>query len=282
MAQALPVAYLNGSFVAIESARISPMDRGFLFGDAVYEVIPVHDSQPMLLAPHLRRLARSLDELEIRNPHSEAEWGTIVAQLIERNGGGNLAVYLQATRGTDRGRDHVFPEDIEPTVFGMVTEYTETAPDQPAVKAITLPDIRWGRCDIKSTSLLANVLVRQQAKCAGAIDAILLRDGFVTEGGASSVIIVESGVLVRRPNGLDVLPGTTNELALELAREAGLDIREEAISEQRLRQADEIWLTSAMKDISPVVMLDGQPVGNGEPGPVWRRLSALFRSRKAG
>ncbi len=282
MAQALPVAYLNGSFVPIESAQISPLDRGFLFGDAVYEVIPVYGSKPMLLDAHLRRIGKSLAALQIANPHTDDEWENIVTGLIDKNGGGDIAVYLQTSRGADSGRDHVFPAAIKPTVFGMVTVIQDPGQLPTAIKAITMPDNRWGRCDIKSTSMIANVLIRQQAKTAGASDAILLRDGFVTEGGTSSVMIVEQGVLIRRPNGPDILPGTTSELVLQLAGEVGIPCREEAISEQRLRRADEVWLTSATKNIAPVTMIDGQPVGDGSPGPVWQQLAGLFAARKPG
>jgi len=278
MADALAIAYLNSAFVPIESARISPMDRGFLFGDAVYEVIPVFGGKAFLLEAHLGRLINSLAALQIKNPHTEDEWKSIVAGLIEKNGGGKLAVYLQISRGADSGRDHVFPDNVQPTVFGMVTPVAAGGPENAAIEAITLPDNRWGRCDIKSTSLVANVLIRQAARTAGAPDAILLRDGVVTEAGASSVIIVERGALISHPNGVEILPGTTATLVLDLARNAGLDTRMEAIPEQRLRQADEIWLTSSMKCISPVTLLDGKPVGDGKPGPVWHRLVQLFLS----
>jgi len=275
--EALPVAYLNGVFMPVESARISPLDRGFLFGDAIYEVIPVYGNTPVLMNPHLNRLENGLRALEIRNPHSHEDWCAIVTRLIEDNGGGTLAIYLQVSRGADTGRDHVFPDGVEPTVFGMATTLPEFDPEQAAIKAITLEDNRWGRCDIKSTSLLANVLLRQAARTAGAADPVLLRNGYVTEGGSSSVIIVEQGVLIRRPNGPDILPGTTTDLVLQLAAGAGVAHREEAISEQRLRQADEIWMTGAGRGISAVTELDGQPVGDGTPGPVFRRVAQLYR-----
>ena len=276
MADALSIVYLNGSFKDIREAHISPLDRGFLFGDAVYEVIPVHDGKPLLLKEHLARLERSLSEIRMVNPHTPEEWASIVKSLIEQNGGGKLGIYIQVSRGADAGRDHAVPDGIDPTIFGMASRIAATGSQDSGVAAITLPDSRWARCDIKSTALLANVLARQQAAEAGADDAILIRDGYVTEASVSSVIIVEGGVLITRNNGPELLPGTTRQLVLELATEAGLSYREEAISEQRLRAADELWLMSAGRGVVPVTRLDGSPVGDGKPGPVWNRVKGLF------
>lgn len=276
MSDALSIVYLNGSFQNIREAHISPLDRGFLFGDAVYEVIPVHGSKPLLLKEHLARLERSLNEIRMVNPHTPEEWSSIVKSLIEQNSGGNLGIYIQISRGADTGRDHAVPDGIDPTVFGMASRIAGTDSWDSGVTAITLPDLRWARCDIKSTALLANVLARQQAVEAGADDAILIRDGYVTEASVSSVIIVEGGVLVTRNNGPELLPGTTRQLVLTLATEAGLSCREEAISEERLRTADELWLMSAGRGVVPVTHLDGSPVGDGKPGPVWNRVKGLI------
>lgn len=276
MADALSIVYLNGSFQNIREAHISPLDRGFLFGDAVYEVIPVHGSKPLLLKEHLARLERSLSEIRMVNPHTPEEWSSIVKSLIEQNSGGNLGIYIQISRGADTGRDHAVPDGIDPTVFGMASRIADTDSWDSGVTAITLPDLRWARCDIKSTALLANVLARQQAVEAGADDAILIRDGYVTEASVSSVIIVEGGVLVTRNNGPELLAGTTRQLVLTLATEAGLSCREEAISEERLRTADELWLMSAGRGVVPVTHLDGSPVGDGKPGPVWNRVKSLI------
>ncbi len=276
MADALSIVYLNGSFQNIREAHISPLDRGFLFGDAVYEVIPVHGGKPLLLKEHLARLERSLSEIRMVNPHTPEEWSSIVKSLIEQNSGGNLGIYIQISRGADTGRDHAVPDGIDPTVFGMASRIADTDSWDSGVTAITLPDLRWARCDIKSTALLANVLARQQAVEAGADDAILIRDGYVTEASVSSVIIVEGGVLVTRNNGPELLPGTTRQLVLTLATEAGLSCREEAISEERLRTADELWLMSAGRGVVPVTHLDGSPVGDGKPGPVWNRVKGLI------
>ncbi|MEE9136340.1 MAG: aminotransferase class IV [Gammaproteobacteria bacterium] len=276
MSDALSIVYLNGSFQNIREAHISPLDRGFLFGDAVYEVIPVHGGKPLLLKEHLARLERSLSEIRMVNPHTPEEWSSIVKSLIEQNSGGNLGIYIQISRGADTGRDHAVPDGIDPTVFGMASRIADTDSWDSGVTAITLPDLRWARCDIKSTALLANVLARQQAVEAGADDAILIRDGYVTEASVSSVIIVEGGVLVTRNNGPELLPGTTRQLVLTLATEAGLSCREEAISEERLRTADELWLMSAGRGVVPVTHLDGSPVGDGKPGPVWNRVKGLI------
>jgi D-alanine transaminase len=283
MAAPLPTAWFNGNFMPLADVRISPLDRAFLYGDAVYEVIPVFSGQSFLLDPHLDRLERSLRELRIRNPYSRPDWVALIAGLVEHNGGGHLAVYLQVTRGADVGRDHAFPgKHVPPTVFGMASPISEPHPDRHGIRAITRPDQRWGRCDIKSTALLANILARQDASAAGAGEAILLRDGQLSEGSASSVIIVENGVLLRRPAGPDVLPGTTTDAVFALARQCGFDCRDEAITEKRLRAADEIWVAAATRGIAPVVELDGRPVGDGAPGPVWRQVAAAFDASKPG
>jgi D-alanine transaminase len=276
MSATLATAYLNGEFLPIEQAAISPLDRGFLFGDAVYEVIPVRSAEPSLLDAHLQRLERNLNALRISNPHSQTEWRILIEELASRNGGGNLAIYIQISRGADSGRDHIFPDQVSPTVFAMAN----TLGDMDyagGVKAITLPDNRWGRCDIKATALLANVLARQEAYEAGAIDAILIWDGAVTEGAVSSVIVVENGELVRRPQGTEVLPGTTTDHVFEVGRSLGLVCRDEIIPESRLFAADEIWLTGATKGVAPVVRLNDQSVGTGSPGPVWKKLIAHFK-----
>jgi D-alanine transaminase len=275
VAATLPTAYLNGDYQPIEQIRISPLDRGFLFGDAVYEVVPVHDGRPLLIDAHIGRLGRSLDALRMDNPHDSSGWRELIAELTTRNGGGDLAVYIQVTRGADTGRDHTFPRGVTPTVFAMATALARVD-HADGVSAITLPDNRWGRCDIKATALLANVLARQAAQDEGAVDAILLWDGEVTEGAVSSVLIVENGAVVRRPHGNEVLPGTTTDFVVEVARSGGVVCHEEPITEQRLRNADEIWLTGATKGVAPVVRLDGEPVGGGKPGPVWRTMTQRF------
>ncbi|MBT5890909.1 MAG: D-amino acid aminotransferase [Chromatiales bacterium] len=280
MADALPIVYVNGIYQPKAEARISPFDRGFLFADAVYEVIPVFRSKAVLLDNHLIRLDNSLQELRIRNPHSKAEWISIIDTLILKNGGGDIGIYLQVSRGAEEGRDHFYPPNITPTVFAMATPIVASPKDTSGISVITLEDNRWLRCDIKSTSLLANIMVRQQARDAGADDAILIKDGVLTEAGSASVLTVESDTVITRPNSNQLLPGTTRAMVLELAAKAGIKCQDEIISEERLLAADEICLLSATKGIVPVIQIDGKAVGGGTPGPVWAKLYALYEDAK--
>lgn len=280
MAGVLSIAYLNGVFLPVAEARISPLDRGFLFADAVYEVIAVYGGHPLLVEEHLQRLERSLAELHIANPHDRQGWHTIIGEIIARNGACDMGVYLQVTRGADHGRDHTFPAGIAPTVFAMASPLAAFDFDTAGINAITATDNRWGRCDIKSTALLANVLLRETARAAGAGECIMLREGFVTEGSSSSVLIVEGESLITRPNGPEILPGTTICLIRDVALTAGFGYREEMISEARLRKAGEIWITSAMRGVVPVTRLDGQGIGTGLPGPVWRVVAEGYEQRK--
>jgi D-alanine transaminase len=280
MARGLPIAWLNGEFLPLAEARISPLDRGFLFADAVYEVIAVYDGRPLLLDAHLARLGRSLRELAIAAPLDADGWRATIAGLVARNGGGDMGVYLQVSRGADAGRDHAFPQGVRPTVFAMASPLAPVNLATAGVRVITGPDPRWARCDIKSTALLANVLLRQAAAAAGAGEYLMLRDGVVTEGSGSSVVIVESGVLVARPDGPEILPGTTIRLVREVAAACGFGYRDETISEPRLRAADEVWLTAALRGVAPVTHIDGRPVGNGTPGPVWRAVAEAYERRK--
>jgi len=281
MADALPVVYVDGNYVAAADARISPFDRGFLFADAVYEVVPVFGSNPLLLTNHLVRLDNSLQELSIPNPHDETGWSGIIRKLIDENGGGDLAIYIQVSRGAEVGRDHFFPENISPTVFAMATAITPSPKDTGGIAAITLEDTRWARCDIKATSLLANILLRQEARNQGVDDTILIKDDELIEAASASVITVEGDALIARPNGSELLPGTTRGLVLDLATNDGFELRNEPISVARLRAADEIWLLSATKGVVPVIELDGQPVGTGKPGRVWQRVHELYEANKA-
>jgi D-alanine transaminase len=280
MADALPIVYLNGSYVPKKDAKISPFDRGFLFADAVYEVIPAFSNKILLLENHLMRLISSLEQLRIPNPHNNAEWTQIINTLIRKNGGGDIAIYIQVSRGAEDGRDHFYPKDIEPNIFAMATAIVSSPKDILGISVITLEDNRWSRCDIKSTSLLANIMVRQQAKDSGADDAILIRNGVLTEAGSASVITVENGVLISRPNGNELLPGTTRAMAIELAKNDGIECKDEVIPEARLNSADEIWLLSATKGIVPVIRLNGFAVGNGKPGKTWRRVHELYEVKK--
>ena len=277
----MSIIYLNGKFVPDDAACISVLDRGFIFGDGVYEVIPAYHGCLFRLSEHLQRLQNSLDAIRITNPHSAQEWQTILNTLIDKNHGGDLSVYLQVTRGIAK-RDHALPKDITPTVFAMANPLAP--PDkttlQNGVRAITGDDYRWVNCHIKAISLLPNVLLRQQAIDAGASETILLRNGEATEGAASNLFIVENNTLVTPPKGPFLLPGITRDLILELASQSHISWEESTISEQRLRNADEIWLTSSTKEILPVTYLDNQKVGSGTPGPMWNRMVDLFQAFK--
>jgi D-alanine transaminase len=287
MAAALPVAWLDGAFRALADARVSPLDRGFLFGDAVYEVLPVYGGRPFLAGPHLARLARSLAEMEIPNPRDAAGWLALIEELVRRNGGGDMSVYLQVSRGAEDGRNHAAPVGLAPTVFLMAMPAPAANPAlaTEGVAAITLEDPRWKRCDIKSTALLANVFAKNAALAAGAREAILVADGWLREGASSSVLVVADGCLYAPPDGPEILPGTTRELALALAREAGIGAVVAPVAAARLAAATEILVLNASGGVQPVTRLDGRPVGDGRPGPVFRRLAAAFddyRRRVAG
>ena len=277
-----PCVFLNGEFVRADAAQVPVLDRGFLFGDGVYELMPVYGGHPFRLDEHLARLGRSLGEVLIPNPHAPARWTEILSGLIERAGGGDLLVYWQVTRGV-APRDHAFPRGIEPTVFGMTSALPGAVPEQleRGVRAVIRQDIRWQRCDIKAISLLGNVLLRQQAIDAGAIEALLVRDGYVTEGAASNVFAVIEDIIVTPPKSASLLPGVTRDLILQLATADGLAYEEAQISERALRDASEIWITSSSKEVLPVTRLDDRPVGNGEPGELWRRVYRLFQDYKA-
>lgn len=277
------IVYLNGGFLPAAEARISVLDRGFLFGDGVYEVIPVYGGRLFRVEPHLARLDQSLEGIRMANPLDHRQWSAVLRELVERNGGGNRSIYLQVTRGA-APRDHAFPAAATPTVFAMTTELasSESPPQlQSGIEAITVEDIRWAHCNIKAITLLPNVLLRQQALDAGAAEAILLRDGQATEGAASNLFIVRGGVIVTPPKSNLLLPGVTRDLVVELCRGEGMPCEETPIFESDLREAEELWLTSSTKEIVPVVRLDGVPVGDGRPGPLWRRMIDLYRAYKA-
>lgn len=279
--QGIPLVYLNGEFVPPEQAKISAFDRGFIFGDGVYEVIPVFGGRLFRLPHHLARLERSLAEVRLANPLDGIGWERVLRRLIEAVGGGDQSVYLQVTRGV-APRDHTFPSNLRPTVFAYAQPASYPSADVLArgIAAVTATDIRWLRCDIKATALLANALLRQQAADRGAAEAILVRDGLVTEGAASNVFVVRGGALHTPPNGPFILPGVTRDLVLELARANDIPAREEPLPEAALYGADEVWLTSSMREILPVTRLNERPVGTGQPGPMHARLLALYQRYK--
>lgn len=274
----MATVYLNGAFVPPESARISPLDRGFLFADGVYEVIPSYGGRLFLLDAHLERLQQSLQAIRLADPGPVGGWEPTLYRLLEMNPGGDRSVYLQVTRGA-APRDHVFPADGAPTVFAMVNPIAPLKPGlgEHGIAAITMPDQRWTRCDIKSVALLPNVLARQQAVEQGAVEAVLLRDGMLTEGAASNVFAVRDGEVVTPPLGNSILPGITRQFVIDMLLAHGQACREAPVTEDALRSADEIWLTSSTKELLPVTRLDGRPVGEGRPGPLWRRALAMYR-----
>jgi D-alanine transaminase len=275
------IAYLNGEFLPVEQARISPLDRGFLFADGIYEVIPAYAGVLFRLEEHLERLERSLAEIQLHNPHSRAEWASMMQSLIEQNGGGNISVYLQVTRGAASKRDHAFPNPpVAPTVFAMTSPIAAPAADSPdtteGVSALTMDDIRWSRCDIKSIALLPNALMRQYAVQQGCAEAILIRDGFATEGSASNYFIVKDGVVITPPKSHLILPGITRDLVVELCHANHVPFEEREVTEAELKNADEIWLSSSTKEVVPVVTLNGNPIGNGKPGETWKKVARLY------
>ena len=280
---AMSIAYLNGKFLPCEEACIPVMDRGFLFGDGVYEVIPVYGGRLFRLAHHLQRLASSLDAVRIGNPLDNPGWQDLLEQVVERNGGGNLSVYLQVTRGVAPKRDHAFPPGVEPTVFVMSMPMGSGSDiaSEAGIHAVTLDDIRWDYCNVKAITLLPNVLLRQQAVDAQAAEAILIRQGFATEGAASNLFIVSQGLLITSPKGPTLLPGITRDLILELAADHAIPFREADIPLEQLTGADEIWLTSSTREISPVTRLDDRRIGDGIPGPKWRQMMRLYQKYKA-
>lgn len=275
--------YLNGRLLPRAEARVPVMDRGFLFGDSVYEVIPVYGGHLFRLDHHLDRLDASLDAIRMANPMTHGAWRSMLVELIGQRPGEDQSIYLQVTRGAADKRDHAIPDGVTPTVFAMATPLAPIAPEvaTDGIAAITLDDLRWQRCDIKATTLLANVLARQIAKEQGAFEAILIRDGLALEGAASNLFVFTSGRLVTPPKSRFLLPGITRDLVIELARANQIPLSEADIPVSVLATADEVWLTSSTREVMPVTRLDGRAVGAGRPGPVWRRMNDLYQAYKA-
>ncbi|HQT30413.1 MAG TPA: D-amino acid aminotransferase [Thiobacillus sp.] len=273
--------YLDGQFLPLADAKVSPLDRGFVFGDGVYELVPVYSRKPFRLEEHLRRLQGSLDGIRLANPHGVARWRELVEQLIALQDFNDQSVYLQITRGV-APRDQAFPLGVAPTVFMFSQPLVSAtqAQKEAGVCAITARDIRWGRCDIKAVSLLANVLARQQAVEAGCAETVMLRDGFLSEGAASNIFAVKNGVLLAPQPSPLILTGITYDVVLELAAAHGIPSELRAISEAELRGVDELWMTSSTKEIMPIVRLDGAPVGDGKQGPMARQMDALYQQFK--
>ena len=277
-----PIAHFNGKLTPLDQIWISPLDRGFIFGDGVYEMIPVYDGLALHAREHFERLQRSMDEIKLKNPHTVEEWIRVTEDLLKHHPG-NQAVYIQVTRGAPLKRDHVIPKDLEPTVFMMANPLSSPSKEaiENGVACVTARDFRWEKCHVKSISLLGNVLARQISADVGATETILFRDGMLTEASSSNVFVVKDGVVAAPPRDNLILLGITYELAAKLAREGALSLEIRPITQAEVRAADEIWLTSSTKEVLAVTTLDGKPVGTGKPGPVLRRMHALYQDYKA-
>jgi len=274
VAEPFPLCYLNGVYLPLDEARISPLDRGFLYSDGVYEVMPVYAGRPFRFGAHTQRLTRSLGEIRMEDPHTREEWHDIISRLIAPNGAVDQYVYWQVTRGAERGRNHAPLPDVPRTVFAFSAPFprASAAAIESGVACITAQDTRWSRCDIKSVSLLANVLLRQLAVDASASETILLRDGELTEASSSAVHVVINGEIRTPPHSRKILPGTTRGVIEELAERVGIVHRAVRVTESELRGAEEIWLTAAVREMSSVTTLDGRAVGTGKPGSNYRRI----------
>jgi len=266
------MVFLNGRFLPLEQATVPVLDRGFIFGDGVYELIPVYSRAPFRMDEHLARLERSLAAVRIANPYARDKWRSVIRELVAQQPGEDQGVYLQVTRGVAK-RDHAFPAGVEPTVFAMSNPLVNPPRElvEQGVAAVSAPDNRWLRCDIKSISLIGNVLLRQQSADAGAAETILFRDGILTEASASNVFVAKNGLVLSPPKSNLILPGITYDVVVEIAQQLGMPLEFRDIREAEVRAADELWVTSSSKEILAVVELDGKPVGAGRPGPLFRR-----------
>ncbi len=282
MSETSQTVYLNGALLPLADAKISVLDRGFIYGDGVYEVVPVYGRRPFRMPQHLKRLQYSLDGIRLANPHSAAQWDALISQLIERQPFADQAVYLQVTRGVAK-RDHAFPKDATPTVFMMSNPLVVPTREQVerGVAVVTAQDNRWLRCDLKTTSLLGNVLMRQFAVDRDAIETVMFRDGHLTEASASNVLIVRDGVVIAPPKDNLILPGITYDATLEIARDAGVRLEVRPVPHAEAMHADEMWLSSSTKEVLAVTTIDGRPYGSGKPGPVFHRVWEAFQKAKA-
>ncbi|MCK5120820.1 MAG: D-amino acid aminotransferase [Methylococcales bacterium] len=270
--------YLNGEYLPLSEAKVSVLDRGFLFGDGVYEVIPSYSGRLFRMEDHLMRLQASLARIRLETSCDLEEWLTILTPLLDNSK--DQYIYLQITRGVAPKRDHAFPETPVPTVFAMCSDIKPFAGVEIGVKALTMEDSRWEMCNVKATTLLANILLRQEAIEKGCAEAILVKKGYVTEGAASNLFAVIDGVLITPEKTAEILPGITREVILELAEQNGFQLCEEIIAVEALKAASEIWVTSSTREIVPVVELDEVAVGDGKPGPVFQKMNQLFQEYK--
>jgi D-alanine transaminase len=276
-----PIVYLNGKYLPISQAHVSVLDRGFIYGDGVYELVPVYQREPFRLPQHLARLQRSLDGVGMANPHTNAQWESILRELVARQPFADQGVYLQVTRGAAK-RDHSFPKGVAPTVFMMSNPLPLPTREQVdnGVAVVTADDNRWHRCDLKTISLLGNVRMRQLATEQGAAETVMFRDGFLTEASASNVLVVIGGTIVVPPKDNHILPGITYDAAIEFAREAGMPLEIRPVSKAEALAADEMWLSSSTKEVLAITTVDGKPFAGGKPGPAFRKMWAYFLTKK--
>ena len=280
-AMCLPTVYLNGEFMPFENAKISPLDRGFIFGDGAYEVIPFYTGRGLRATEHLKRLQRSLDELQIDNPYPLAHWETLIGSLVDQNGGGNLGVYIQVTRGVDK-RDFPPPKGLKQTVFMMAIPLATPKAEiyENGISCVSLDDSRWLRCHVKATALLGAVLLKHEGNQAGADDVVLFRDGYLTESSASNIAAVKNGVILCPPMDNLILGGITYELMIELARKHNMPLEIRRVHRREVKKADELWIMSSTKEVAPIVKLDDKPIGDGKPGPIFKQMRKLFDEYK--
>lgn len=276
----LTIAYLNGAFIPLKEARIPAMDRGFLYGDAVYEVLPVYQGQLFSFAEHHARLMRSLNAIKLISPCTADELQNILQELVQRNGNGDQYIYLQITRGPVEIRDLPFPKEINHTIFAYSTALITTPIEtiEKGTSVITYPDIRWQHCYIKTTNLLGNVLARQAAIEANAQEAILIRDGNAMEGTASNLFVVHNNILITPPADGHILGGVTRDFIIKLARKNGISVEEKNISEELLLNANEVWLTNTTREIVPVIKINQHIIGEGVAGPMWHKMINHYRN----
>ena len=276
------LCHLNGEYLPLDQAKVSVLDRGFIFGDGIYEVVPVYGHKLFRFAHHMQRLARSLAKVRIANPYTEDQWLALCRRLIAAQPGPDQLVYIQVTRGV-AVRNHVMTEGLAPTVFAMSSPLTPPSAQElsDGVACVSAQDFRWARGDIKSISLLGNVLARQISADAGAVETVMFRDGWLTEASASNVWLVQAGRVIGVPKNQWVLEGIRFELLRELCQAEGIGYELRPIAEAEVRAADELLLSSASKEVLPITRLDGAPIGNGRPGPVFARLHAAYQRAKA-
>ena len=272
------IVYLNGEYLPLSEAKVSVLDRGFLFGDGVYEVIPSYSGNLFRLQDHLTRLQTSLERIRLELSFSLEKWMDILVPLLDK--GKNQSIYLQITRGVAPKRDHAFPKTPQPTVFASCSDIQPVSGLELGAKAVTMEDNRWEMCNVKATTLLANVLMKQEAIEQGAAEAILHKQGYVTEGATSNLFAVIDNVLTTPIKSTDILPGITRQVVLELADKNDIPVSEDAISLEVLKSATEIWITSSTREIVPIVKLDSKKIGEGKPGVIWHKMNQLFQDYK--